>query len=333
FLQAEDGIRDFHVTGVQTCALPIFVADAARGRDAAAQRLAEDPCLCVDGGDGRRAAVVGHEAAVDAGELRTGSAPFRAGCRGLRAVREPAVEAIALDDGRGVWRKRGGSGSCGRPGGTRGDGSGAVGAGVRDRGVAGNRIAVRRMCDQVYDVVLGRAPHARCGGTNLIEPNRAGAKAPALFHSYTKSLFGQILARDPAFRAVAGTDRVPGEATHADGRPGDRDRRTDPEGDDDRIRLAGAGADPQGGGGFRGRTDRERRVAYLAACQGDVGDPAFGAIAGTDGVPRVSIGVDRGAGDLHGGPVPQGDDHRVRESRAAPEPCGGIREDIRADRV
>src|SRR5690606_40842310 len=28
FFQAEDGIRDFHVTGVQTCALPIL--DAAR---------------------------------------------------------------------------------------------------------------------------------------------------------------------------------------------------------------------------------------------------------------------------------------------------------------
>src|SRR5690606_40810298 len=27
FFQAEDGIRDFHVTGVQTCALPIWVAD------------------------------------------------------------------------------------------------------------------------------------------------------------------------------------------------------------------------------------------------------------------------------------------------------------------
>src|SRR6266511_5366752 len=27
FFQAEDGIRDFHVTGVQTCALPIFGAD------------------------------------------------------------------------------------------------------------------------------------------------------------------------------------------------------------------------------------------------------------------------------------------------------------------
>src|SRR5690606_23573693 len=31
-LQAEDGIRDFHVTGVQTCALPIFAADLVRGR-------------------------------------------------------------------------------------------------------------------------------------------------------------------------------------------------------------------------------------------------------------------------------------------------------------
>src|SRR5690606_41031948 len=29
FLQAEDGMRDFHVTGVQTCALPIF--DTAHG--------------------------------------------------------------------------------------------------------------------------------------------------------------------------------------------------------------------------------------------------------------------------------------------------------------
>src|SRR5690606_39822723 len=28
FFQAEDGIRDFHVTGVQTCALPIFAPPA-----------------------------------------------------------------------------------------------------------------------------------------------------------------------------------------------------------------------------------------------------------------------------------------------------------------
>src|SRR5690606_39566317 len=28
FFQAEDGIRDFHVTGVQTCALPIYAPEA-----------------------------------------------------------------------------------------------------------------------------------------------------------------------------------------------------------------------------------------------------------------------------------------------------------------
>src|SRR5690606_14074226 len=30
FFQAEDGIRDFHVTGVQTCALPIFITNDTR---------------------------------------------------------------------------------------------------------------------------------------------------------------------------------------------------------------------------------------------------------------------------------------------------------------
>src|SRR5690606_39872585 len=31
FFQAEDGIRDFHVTGVQTCALPILFLDGNTG--------------------------------------------------------------------------------------------------------------------------------------------------------------------------------------------------------------------------------------------------------------------------------------------------------------
>src|SRR5216683_7061610 len=31
FFQAEDGIRDLIVTGVQTCALPIFIAEKAMG--------------------------------------------------------------------------------------------------------------------------------------------------------------------------------------------------------------------------------------------------------------------------------------------------------------
>src|SRR5690606_35431334 len=35
FFQAEDGIRDFHVTGVQTCALPIFgIEQPLRAADA-----------------------------------------------------------------------------------------------------------------------------------------------------------------------------------------------------------------------------------------------------------------------------------------------------------
>src|SRR5690606_40126675 len=38
FFQAEDGIRDFHVTGVQTCALPIYCVHL---HDADIKRLAE----------------------------------------------------------------------------------------------------------------------------------------------------------------------------------------------------------------------------------------------------------------------------------------------------
>src|SRR5690606_39955565 len=37
FFQAEDGIRDFHVTGVQTCALPIFGKHARPQQTAVAQ--------------------------------------------------------------------------------------------------------------------------------------------------------------------------------------------------------------------------------------------------------------------------------------------------------
>src|SRR5437762_8358830 len=37
FFQAEDGIRDTSVTGVQTCALPIFIG-AVRQRDSIAER-------------------------------------------------------------------------------------------------------------------------------------------------------------------------------------------------------------------------------------------------------------------------------------------------------
>src|SRR5690606_40895051 len=47
FFQAEDGIRDFHVTGVQTCALPISrrrAASLSRGRKRPAARPRSVPC-------------------------------------------------------------------------------------------------------------------------------------------------------------------------------------------------------------------------------------------------------------------------------------------------
>src|SRR3712207_7939637 len=44
FFQAEDGIRDIGVTGVQTCALPIFVERVSKGKfDAALNVWRTDP--------------------------------------------------------------------------------------------------------------------------------------------------------------------------------------------------------------------------------------------------------------------------------------------------
>src|SRR5690606_40595510 len=47
FFQAEDGIRDFHVTGVQTCALPISSASAsAPQRPSCSAYTASRPVSC-----------------------------------------------------------------------------------------------------------------------------------------------------------------------------------------------------------------------------------------------------------------------------------------------
>src|SRR5256885_13100497 len=45
FFQAEDGIRDYKVTGVQTCALPIFAVEAGRRDDGSAGRGGVDERL------------------------------------------------------------------------------------------------------------------------------------------------------------------------------------------------------------------------------------------------------------------------------------------------
>src|SRR5690606_40175203 len=48
FFQAEDGIRDFHVTGVQTCALPIsLMRERALGRLDAIRVVAVDAAIVV----------------------------------------------------------------------------------------------------------------------------------------------------------------------------------------------------------------------------------------------------------------------------------------------
>src|SRR5438093_6089704 len=39
FFQAEDGIRDWSVTGVQTCALPIYLRSAGRAKIKSSERL------------------------------------------------------------------------------------------------------------------------------------------------------------------------------------------------------------------------------------------------------------------------------------------------------
>src|SRR5690606_40722815 len=41
FFQAEDGIRDFHVTGVQTCALPILLSPRGGGTGTNGQSLTD----------------------------------------------------------------------------------------------------------------------------------------------------------------------------------------------------------------------------------------------------------------------------------------------------
>src|SRR5207302_4454322 len=41
FFQAEDGIRDFHVTGVQTCALPILLVSELSGQRNIVAKLQE----------------------------------------------------------------------------------------------------------------------------------------------------------------------------------------------------------------------------------------------------------------------------------------------------
>src|SRR5690606_40870641 len=105
FFQAEDGIRDFHVTGVQTCALPIY-RGRGRGRRRAGGRRAGRRARARRGADGRADAGDGRpggDAAADV--VRLGVQEIgRASCR----------ERVERAGGAGAVGKRDGTGGGGR---------------------------------------------------------------------------------------------------------------------------------------------------------------------------------------------------------------------------
>src|SRR5205807_3230280 len=77
FFQAEDGIRDYKVTGVQTCALPIFARSSRRPAD----RVSSDPAmssLIVTLDPANRGGVRTMQRAVCAAHVKLGLAPHLA---------------------------------------------------------------------------------------------------------------------------------------------------------------------------------------------------------------------------------------------------------------
>src|SRR5690625_7294405 len=106
FFQAEDGIRDGHVTGVQTCALPISfdVASALEERTGAPVRIGNDVKLA-----GLGEARVGAGRAASSMLLVWLGQIGRASCRGRVGVAGGDGSAVRQwEDGRRrVGRKRG----------------------------------------------------------------------------------------------------------------------------------------------------------------------------------------------------------------------------------
>src|SRR5207302_5600863 len=81
FFQAEDGIRDFHVTGVQTCALPISA---------------------VAGGVHQGLTVI-FETTLPVGDTRTRFTPRLEAAGGLRADRDRSEERRVGKECRSRW--------------------------------------------------------------------------------------------------------------------------------------------------------------------------------------------------------------------------------------
>src|SRR5690606_40660010 len=82
FFQAEDGIRYFHVTGVQTCALPIYLPEDAETFETDAQRLVQlvrvrDPRIGIPPSPRKKRAAkpiqIGRASCRERGELSRGA--------------------------------------------------------------------------------------------------------------------------------------------------------------------------------------------------------------------------------------------------------------------
>src|SRR5690606_40371025 len=102
FFQAEDGIRDFHVTGVQTCALPISGGRPA-GRHGRSRRGGWQRARWSPGADGWSQPEISAVPPV----LLRGSGPVAGG--------EHAHARGAARSGRGTLRRRRGACGCASP--------------------------------------------------------------------------------------------------------------------------------------------------------------------------------------------------------------------------
>src|SRR5687768_18515030 len=108
FFQAEDGIRDVAVTGVQTCALPIWTRApprAGRGDDHAPPGVELGPELQVALG-GYEARPVAH-AAVQQAVVRSEERRVGKECRSRRWPQEPRKRQHEYDGRHLVRRRRG----------------------------------------------------------------------------------------------------------------------------------------------------------------------------------------------------------------------------------
>src|SRR5690606_308641 len=102
FFQAEDGIRDFHVTGVQTCALPIFESELVDLEPEEARELLESTGQTEPGLD--RLASVGFSTLGLQTYLTAGPKESRAGTIPQGATAPEAAGEIHTHSQRGLLK-------------------------------------------------------------------------------------------------------------------------------------------------------------------------------------------------------------------------------------